>query len=254
MKLVHLSASRINTFEQCELKYHAKYERELPEPPPHPNTILGNALHEMFEKATISRMRGAPEAMRQPVYYMGAAFEKYQVKLGATEVAVKLIGDAIQWGYFRNVSRTVDCELSFNFELPDGTPVTGIIDRLDVWDDTADVIDLKTGAHMDSDDKLERSWQGRIYNIAVRRKHAIGDGLTVSFWFLRHQVKKLWLTEHDAERDEQRLMEVAKTIRACSDPKPTSSGLCKWCPLYGECPAARQNAKARLKSRMSRTQ
>lgn len=41
MKLEALSASRIGTFDECQLKYHAVYEEEL-EDKPHPLTNMGD--------------------------------------------------------------------------------------------------------------------------------------------------------------------------------------------------------------------
>ena len=41
MKVDHISASGIKTFEQCQMKYWATYIEKMPEPPPHPNTVMG---------------------------------------------------------------------------------------------------------------------------------------------------------------------------------------------------------------------
>jgi RecB family exonuclease len=253
MKLTHLSASRIQTFEQCQMKYHATYDLELPQPPSHPNTLLGSAVHEMFEMATVARMKGADEAMQEPTFYLGDAFRTHKVKPSLTDVALQMTQDCKDWGYFRNIARTVGCEVEVDFVLSDDTKVTGFIDRLDVWDGTADIIDLKTGAHMYDDEELERNWQARIYSIAARKMHEITDEVTVSFWFLRHQVRKVIRTKAEAVADEKRLLTIANDIRSCTEPTVTPSGLCKWCPMYDTCEAAHESKRARIKRKYSKS-
>ena len=57
MKVEHLSASRIDTYYQCQLKYHAIYDLGL-KGDTHPLTVMGSAVHWMFESATNTRIGG----------------------------------------------------------------------------------------------------------------------------------------------------------------------------------------------------
>ena len=249
MKLTKLSASRIKTFEQCQLKYKAVYEDELPEPPPHPLTNMGSAVHQMFEFATRSRMRA--NGSENPMDYRDAACGKFKVLPEHLALVNELTANALRWGYFRDRAKhCVGVEVEVGFELADGTGVTGYIDRLDVRPPEATVIDLKTQKKAFTTAELDENWQARIYNIGARRlRPEVTGRVKVAFWVLRHQVQPVWLTADDASRDEEALLEVARRIRDCDDPQPSPSPLCNWCPAHGSCPFEREGVKSRLRRR-----
>jgi len=237
MKLDHLSASRIKTFEQCELKYHAKYDLGLRDKP-HPLTLMGSALHKMFEKATLAILNDEDEERKQPRFWMDECCKKYHVSLQNRSLLSSLANNAVQWGYFRKIAATKGCEVKFDFALADNTKVIGFIDRLDVEPPRADVLDLKTQKSEFLDAELRTDWQSRVYNIAARELYPeVTEGVSISFWVLRHRVQRVWMHLHHAEKDKEELMRVADKIRSCEDPKPCPSKLCRWCPLYGECEA-----------------
>ncbi len=239
MKLEHLSASRIKTFEQCEMRYYAKYCLQMPEPPPHPLTLVGSALHKMFEKATLARMNNEDEERHEPRFWRDETCNKYRVSLDNRQLLTELTKNALQWGYFRQLSLTKGCEIHFNLKLDDGTKVTGYIDRLDVAPPRGDVIDLKTQKAEMDDKLLSKDWQSRIYNIAARDLYPeITEGVSISFWLLRHRVQRVWMHPSHAKQDREELIRVADKIRSCDNAEPSSSALCRWCPLYGQCEAA----------------
>jgi len=245
VKVEHLSASSIKTYEQCPMRYYAEYELGVPEMPPHPLAQLGSAVHRMFELATKTRMAG--DATADPFMFREQAIKEFGVEPGLHDTLDELTKNAIAWGYFRLIDRTVGCELEFDFLIDDGTKVVGFIDRLDLMPPAADIIDLKTQKNVFDSEELQNNWQARIYNIAVRTKYPEVTGkVAVSFWVLRHQVQRIWLTEHDANADRLRLIEIANEIRACKEPKTRPSGLCAYCP-YVDCPARNENLKSRLK-------
>lgn len=247
LKVESLSASRIKTFYECQLKYHAVYELEVPEEEVHPLTAMGSAEHKMFELAAKARMAGERRvALHDPMVFKQAVMRKFKVESNLSGLMDELTANAVRWGYFRNIKRTVGCEWEFEFFLGDGTKVTGIIDRLDVFPPGADIIDIKTQKDLFSQEELRGSWQARIYNIATRKHHpAVTGKVSVSFWVLRHQVQKTYLTSHDAEADCFRLSEVASEIRACTDPKPSPSYLCRYCRYQDRCPASKMQSRGR---------
>ena len=247
MKLDHLSASRIKTYFQCPMKYHALYDLELPEDEPHPLTVMGSAVHKMFEVSTRARMSGRRPKLHDPMALKAAAMRSFGVDPALGCLVDELTANALRWGYFRMVSRTVGVEWGFDFELADGTKVTGFIDRLDLSPPGADILDLKTQKKAFEPGELLDNWQARIYNAAVRRRHPEVTGkVSVSFWVLRHQVQRVFLSAEDAERDEARLVALADEIRACEEPDGRPSALCQYCP-YKDCPSAKTGLKARLK-------
>jgi RecB family exonuclease len=242
----HLSASRIGTFEQCQLKYHAIYEEKLEEGPPHPLTVMGKAVHKAAELGVAMVMAG------QAVYW-DALVRQACASMGVSrpncELAKELMANAVKWGYLRNVEYCAGLEIEFFEELTDGTKVKGIIDRLDRCPRFADVIDVKTQQRAFDEARLHLEWQSVTYNWAVRRKwpEITGD-VRVSYWTLRHRVQRCVLAADDARRGEDILMRKAEEIRSCDDPKPSPSPLCQWCPK-SDCRARGEGVKERFKRR-----
>ncbi len=250
MKLDHLSASRIKTFESCPLKYRAIYELGF-EDKPHPAAVMGSALHKGMELGVTALMKDS-EAYVNFEELTRAACSSMGVQSSDVPTAVELTNVALAWGYLRNVPRCVGCEVPFNLEIPGGVMVKGYIDRLDlIKPDGAEVHDLKTQKQPFDESTLKQEWQAVTYNWAVRRLYPeITGTVIVSFWVLRHQVQRVWMGPEDARIGEQALVRVAEEIRACEKPEPKTSGLCTFCPYFGECTAAKQTIKQKFHRRM----
>ena len=249
MNVEHISASRIKTFEQCQLKYWAIYIAKLPESPPHPNTRMGSAVHTMMEESTNARIKNLDDKTHHdPMSWINQAVQEHKVDNNLIPTIVELVGNAQRWGYFRNIKKTAGCELEIGFKLPDGTDVTGFIDRLDVMSPDADIIDLKTQKNVFDDDELKENWQAKINNIGARKLFPeITGSASVSFWVLRHQVQRVILSARDAEEDIQRIQDQVSKIKACENPSASPSPLCQWCPNEKGCKAANGNARDRLR-------
>lgn len=252
MKLEHLSPSRIETFDQCQGKYHAVYEEGLAGES-HPLADLGKAIHQMFEIATKALVEAREKKWDLdvcPSQFKDAACRDHKVRAEFLMQVDQLTKNALDWGYFRNIARCVGAELPFDLILPDGTKVRGIIDRLDVWGNKAEVIDLKTQKHPFEPSKLAHNWQALTYNLAARRLYPCVKGpAKVSFWVLRHQVQAVTLTEADADATVKELMTKADEIRSVTVPTYSPSALCPWCPKCETCPVAKQGISKRFRNK-----
>lgn len=249
MKVDHMSASGIKTYEQCQLKYHAIYELNLKELEPHPLTRMGSCVHFMMENAlNYRKMEGSDPAKHDPMFWKQEAVAEFKVQHSLLSTIDELVGNAIRWGYFRNIHRTAGCELKIEFPLADGTPITGYIDRLDVMAPEADIIDLKTQKNAFEESELADNWQAMIYNIGARKLHPeITGKATVSFWVLRHQVQRVTLTNEDADRDFKKIEDKVAEIRACTNPDGNPSGLCAYCCYEKQCPVRNSSARDRFR-------
>ena len=250
MKVDHISSSGIKTFEQCQMKYHVIYELKMKEESSHPLTRMGSAIHEMMEEATNHRMKpDSDPTHHDPMFWKDKVVKELKVEQRLLPTIDELVGNAQRWGYFRNIKRTAGCELKIGFNLPDGTEVTGFIDRLDVMAPDADIIDIKTQKNAFESDELTHNWQACIYNIGARLLHPeITGNATVSFWVLRHQVQRVILSARDAETGIQRIQDRVSEIKACTTPSVSPSPLCQWCPNEKNCKAIQGSARDRLRS------
>lgn len=254
MKVEYLSASRIGTFDQCQLKYHAIYELGKRDGVVHPLTVMGSVVHKVMEISTRARVLGLGGGilrphLESPLALLDRVARKYCLQEDLLPLAKELIQNALDWGYFRRLDRVEWCEISFYEDLG-GVKIKGFIDRLDLFGNSADIIDIKTKKSAFTSQELDVSWQARVYNIAVRRKYpqVTGD-VTVSFWVLRHHVQRVMLTAEDAEADAAALTAKANDIKLVTEPEASPSALCRWCPHKDDCKVANQGIKARFKQK-----
>lgn len=231
MQLEYISASRLETFLLCPMKYYAQYVLGLRDEPGDA-ARLGTAVHKAMELATEARRLGKSGVECDPFTHLPAALLENRVS-AEEDLAKEMINNAIDWGYFRTVGNCVGCEVEFKTPLPDGTNIYGFIDRLDVRANTADIKDLKTGKRPFPEHEVQKKWQGRIYNIAARALYPDLGDLTVSYWVLRHKVQKAVYTAEDAENDAAELIELAMEIVSCDNPIAKPNPLCSWCPHVG---------------------
>lgn len=237
MKLDYLSASRIKTFEQCPAKYQAIYELGYKDVSG-PAALLGTALHKTMEDGVNLTRDGSPVDFKS---LANTSCLTYGVAGEDEKLVHELVEQCVRWGYLRDVSRCVGCEVGFSFVLPDGTKVTGRMDRLDLLKASsgAQVYDLKTQKSRMDDLRLKEDWQSVVYNLAARRHLDVSGTVVIAFWVLRHQVQKVWIGPDDALAGEATLMAMAQTIRSCKEPEEKPSKLCPYCPKYGDCEKGR---------------
>lgn len=245
MKLEYLSASRISTFLQCPMKYHAVYELEMRDVTKHPLVVMGSAVHKIMELSTRARMLGH-DWLRDPVNIAESVFCKYKVESNLWDLGIKLVQNAVEWGYFDNISHTIGCELECMGELSDGILYKGIIDRLDIRGRYANIIDLKTQKRLFSKAKLNKNWQAMIYDLAIRDKYPQVENVTVSFWVLRHKIQEVSFDVAQSVINRSMLEEKVKQIRECESPVCKSSPLCQWCPYDIKCSKQEESIKERL--------
>lgn len=201
-------------------------------------TIFGSAIHKVIEHATKENSIGTL-FWRNPVDFILPTLRQYNLSTDEYgDLAIELVRNAINWKYFSDLSALKGCELPFDLTLTDDkTRIKGIIDRLDIIADSAEIMDIKTQKRAFSLLELHKNWQAKIYNIAVRKLHDFVKDVNVSFWVLRHRKQEIVKTDVDASVDEQELIQIADYIESVKNPTATTSGLCQWCPYKNECSA-----------------
>lgn len=247
MKVEHLSASKIKTYEQCPLKYHAIYDLGVPEGAPHPLATMGKAVHLALERGV--QVTGSGQEF-DLLELTDQACGELNVDSNFRGLAKELVKNAISWGVLRQAKTTIGCEVRFDIRLEDGTPLVGFVDRLDRMPNGGmDIIDYKTQKEIFDEAKMGSDWQARVYNVAVRRLYPDATDVRVSFWVLRHRVQRVTMTAVDAERDGKELVRVASEIRACENPVGRVSALCQWCPFNPDCEESKKGIQKRFKEK-----
>jgi len=237
-----LSASDMETYATCPLKY--KFSRVMRIPTPRTiNMRFGIVIHEVLESfhryapdqpetpaeaherllrlyKTAWRRGGFTDADDDRQYYMRGlkALELYGKRLATEEGRPKLF------------------EEQFSFRVDDAT-VRGRIDRIDELPDGSwELIDYKTGKSK-GESGLKEDLQLSLYQLAAAEKWGIEDARGAYWYVLDDKKVPVSQSAETLGSVRARVAEVAKGIREQQfDPTP-SFQTCKYCDFRDLCPA-----------------
>lgn len=230
----HVSASRLKTFRECNLKHHYNYVIKLPRET-NDGAIVGSVVHEIYENAYNEG------CWPKYSHLIADACKKYDVsRKTLIRKVVELCESLKKMGYWDTVDKFYGAEVVVDLILKDGkTKIYGFIDRLDIIGSHATVIDIKTQKKLFTQAELDDNLQGMIYTLAVKRMFPHLKTIDVEFWQAKHdKIQKCNFYEY-ADSIEQMLIDSKQEIETCDDPQPNKNQYCRWCPGYKAklCPA-----------------
>ena len=213
MRAPPLSYSSISTFTQCPHKfYRTRITKDLPDSPPHPSAVWGNAVHKAIE-----------DYLRDGVE-MGSRFADYTQYARGLKDFARASDDA-----FVEHKLAVDAQFRpAEFDSPD-VRYRGILDYLTVRGTDAFLLDHKTGKMRPSDQLALNAILIFAHFPGIERVHA------AFFWLAeRTYTRYVYAREHCETMEETLFAPIVKTIEDCMRteiwPKK-QSGLCGYCPV-----------------------
>ena len=236
-----LSASVIETYQSCPLKFKLGQYLKVPTGP-HPALTFGNIMHVCVKRYFELREKGVPSWKQMEQIYASewrrAGFEdRYQ------EEAYKKAG-LEQLRRFCERHRNLDVkplffEHRFRLDLS-GLILEGRIDQINsLGGNRVELVDYKTGSDKSQKD-ADQSLQLSLYALAARRELKF-DPQRLTFYNLSsNEPVSAARTEKSLEKALDTLYEVAEKIRREEfEPRPGFS--CKNCDYFSLCPAHEQN-------------
>ena len=246
---VALSPSRASDFKTCPLLYRLRAIDRLPEPPSKPavrGTLVHAVLEDLFTRPAPERTLSAAADRLAPLWEqllesrpelvglvpgddLGAWFE------GATALLRTYFG-------LEDPTRLEPqaCELRVEVDLPDGVPLRGFIDRLDVSPDgRIRVVDYKTGRSPGENYTTDVLFQLKFYALMLFRLHGVIPARLRLVYLGDNQ-----LLEYSPEQDEliafeRQVIALWRAIERATSSKtfPARRGrLCDWCSFHAQCP------------------
>lgn len=244
-----LSPSRAIDFKQCPLKYRLRAIDKIPEPPSRA-AVRGTLVHSVLED-----LFGLPAAERDPVHADELIIPAWTRLLESRPEASELVADEelevfltevrdLLAVYFRLEDPTgfepESLEAFVEAELPDGTPLRGIVDRID-RSPTGErhVIDYKTGKSPAPDRETRALFQLKFYALVILR--TLGTAPTA--------LRLMYLADEQTltyEPDAEELLRFERIVSALwvaiesatktGDFPPSKSWMCKYCDFKPLCP------------------
>ena len=246
------SHSKIQSYEQCPLKYKYKYIDKFP--PDIEKTVeahLGSAVHDTLE--WIYNQAGAeknPPLVDEVInYYKNKWEENFSnniaiIKQGYTfedyfNKGVKFLIDYYN-KHFPFKDGTVECEKKVYLDLDEEGEykIMGYIDRLVFNEETQEyeIHDYKTANSLPTKERVEADRQLALYSMAVRKIY--GDYKMRLVWhYLSHNKRiESWRGEYELTKLKKDTLEKIKQIESSQSFPANPSILCHWCEYQKRCP------------------
>ena len=230
-KNTQLSASKINSFKTCRLQYYAGYILGM-RGPTHPSAKLGSAIHKILED--LVKNKKLPDIRK--------TCDEFEVDDHDFPLVKSLLKKTLNNGYLTDVKYNIGVEHRFKHHVSDDLVISGSIDRLDIKDNVAIIIDLKTGKHPFTSKELKNNYQSKIYNIAITKEFPDIAEIHVIFWFLKTQERQIvTISKEQTTKDIDDILNINKDICAMEiPPAPTKNKYCMYCVYMDKCPIFRK--------------
>lgn len=243
-----LSPSRASDYKRCPLQYRFRAIDRLPEPSTEAQvkgTLVHAVLEEMFSwpreertyPAAVKRLKPTWEQMRiddptcaEPVE------DDYQLLVDARTLLRGYFTMENPLGFDAHAQ-----EMPVDFTLPNGVPVRGFIDRVDIAQTgEVRVVDYKTGKKPLPRYSQDAQFQMRFYALVYWRLFGIVPTQLKLMYLKVMDSMILTPSREELEYFERDLAELWWKIEAdgkAGSFRPQQSKLCGWCAFQSLCPA-----------------
>ncbi len=245
-----LSPSRANDFKTCPLLFRFRAIDRLPEAPTLPavrGTLVHAVLEEMFTAPATERTADAVRSRVLPMWQRLAAERPdwpalvADVDLGGWLASAE---DLVRT-YFTLEDPTVlapeACEVHLEVELPNGVPLRGFIDRLDVAPTgQIRIVDYKTGRSPNEAYQSDALYQLKFYGLMVYRLRGVVPTRLRLLYLGNGQVLEYSPQESELLGFEKGVVALWRAITGAIGAEhfpPRPSRLCDWCAHRNICPA-----------------
>ncbi len=252
MIVIVYSHSKLETFENCALRYRFKYVDRIEKPDEQGvEAFLGKRVHETLQRLYEDLRRGQTHSLDEILKsYREEWRRKWTagikiVRRGTAEQDYMLYGETCLTNYYRRYApfahgETLATEEHFQFPL-DGIgrfAMQGYIDRVARRaDGTYEIHDYKTSRRLPTQYAADRDRQLGLYQIALQANHPDAHSVEL-FWHYMGHDSTLRSTRQPKQLAQLRdtTTQLIERIEREKRFEPHKSPLCDWCEYKPECP------------------
>ncbi len=240
---LHLSATAIETYRECPLKFKFSHYLKVPTGPQAALTF-GNIMHQCVRRYFEFRKEGVPRFEEIENVFLDswrdAGFQDDYQEQAYKKAGLEQLRAFVEK---QNVKETLPRDVEKHFALDFGDVVLeGRIDQINslgpsgrAEDHSVELVDYKTGRPRSQKD-ADRSLQLSVYALAARRQLKLDPARLTFYHLTNNETVSTARTEKDLEEAIGEVREVAEKIRSLLF-NPTPGYVCKRCDFVPICPA-----------------
>jgi len=234
---LRLSASAIETYEECPQKFKFSHYLKIPTGP-QPALTFGNIMHQCVRHYFELRQKGEARFEDLEEFYLrswkDAGFEDEYQEQAYQKAGLEQLREFVK-KQANNLVLPLGAETHFALDLGDVT-LEGRIDQINpLAEHAVELVDYKTGrppSQRDADQSLQLS----VYALAAREQMNLTPARLTFYSLTNNAPVSTVRTPKDLEEVRARVREVAEQIRQQGfSPKP--GFVCKYCDYVMVCPA-----------------
>jgi putative RecB family exonuclease len=249
--MVIYSYSRLETFEQCRLKFKYRYiDKIIPEIPKSIEAHLGTIVHATLEWLYIKVMEGIIPSIDDVILHYSEKWgEEYVPEMLIVNKFMKekdyfdkgvrfLIDYYFKHQPFKENTIATEKKVEINLDEAGEVKLIGFVDRLvhNIEANEIEIHDYKTASTLPAREDLEKNRQLALYSIAIKEEFGKDKTIKLIWHYLAHNqnicIKK---TDKDIEDLKKEVIELINKIESTKDFFPNKSRLCDWCEYKGMC-------------------
>ena len=239
---LRLSATAIETYLECPLKFKFSHLYRIPTGPQAALTF-GNIMHQSVRHYFKLRKEGKVSFDDLSRFYLGSwknvGFEdSYQEETYRKSGLSQLRDFVERHNAMPIAAATIGMEVHFELELKD-VVLEGRIDQISPsspqHSDEVELVDYKTGRPRSQKD-ADKSLQLSVYALAARQQLGLQPRGLLFYNLTNNQPVSTVRTQKELDEVQQKILDVAKDIRQMIFP-PTPGFICRYCEFIPICPA-----------------
>lgn len=253
------SHSKLETFEQCRLKFKYRYiDKIIPEVAKGIEAYLGEIVHKTLEWLYIQVLKNTIPSINDVIsFYSEKWQENYSEDMPIVNKTMTakdyfnrgvefLVNYYMKYHPFQDNTIATEKRIEIDLDNSGEKKLIGYIDRLahNLETNEIEIHDYKTSNSVLFKEKAENSRQLSIYSLAIKEMFGKEKNVCMVWHFLAHDMKVcLRQTNEQLEELKKELIEIINLIERTKDFFPTKSQLCYWCEYMNICPVWNKEIK-----------
>ncbi|MBU0979965.1 MAG: PD-(D/E)XK nuclease family protein [Nanoarchaeota archaeon] len=242
------SHSRLNTFEQCRLRFKFNYiDKIKTEIETTVEAFMGGMAHKALEKLYKDLQAGKLNTLKELIDFYSSEWDRSWtdgvmiVRKGLDQMHYKQLGERFIKDFYERFKpfdqdKTIATERHVMVEFGP-FKIQGYIDRISTKGDTYSIHDYKTSSRLPTTDQLKMDRQLKIYAIALKQLYQDCKKVKLVWHYLAFDKDLTYEpTDKELKEVEKEVIGIIEEVEAATEYPAKTSALCGWCQFQPICP------------------